>query len=279
MGPPGVMDLDSGAWAVVHAGQLWVCWTQAPNCWRRIEFESPQNILTHQLGDAPSELGEDFIDDVNTAPALGSGSAQSSPEQWRLGFWGARALWIELGDQRWRVDFGQQRARVTDDPAPLRLGRPQVYECGPAGDKPAIVSGRLGWQPAPRCGLGPNQSTCLAPPPARLRRPRALDLRLALQLSSTQAWTTHDDHAADLQVASVRSSAGFEFALVVDLGFDLGGARVQQRALAALQRRDRVRRLPSTLVGHDGSSAGVLPSIAAAEARALQVVLCGAAAQ
>ncbi|WP_165703919.1 hypothetical protein, partial [Enhygromyxa salina] len=135
-GPPGVVDLDSGAWAVVHAGQLWVCWTQAPNCWRRVELAAPAGDRVHDLEAVQTELGEDFIDDVGTEPLDGS------PDRWRLGFWGPRTLWIELDEQRWRVDLGQQRARASLDPAPLRLERPAVYACGPAGREPASVGDR-----------------------------------------------------------------------------------------------------------------------------------------
>ena len=272
--PPGVVDLDSGAWAVVHAGQLWVCWSPGANCWRRIEFESDPGRRAHALEQLQSQIsedfGEDFIEDGN------AGALDSGPERWRLGFWGPRTLWIELGEQRWRVDLGQLRARATDEPAPLRLGRPRVYACGPAGDRPAIVGGRLSWQPAPRCGLGRGETSCVAPAPARLRRPRALRLRAGLQLSSTRAWTSASDPVAGLSVAGLRLRAGFEFSVVVELGFDLAGARTQQRAQAALMRRDRVRQLPLALaVAHNPRLADSLAPLAAAEARSLQALLCG----
>jgi hypothetical protein len=74
----------------------------------------------------------------------------------------------------------------------------------------------------------------------------------------------------------VGSKAGFEVTIVVELGFDLGRARTQQRARAALARRDRVRRLPAPIAG---SFASELAPLAAAEARALRAVLCEEPAQ
>ncbi|PRQ07235.1 hypothetical protein ENSA7_29420 [Enhygromyxa salina] len=270
-GPPGIVNLDSGAWAVVHAGQLWVCWEQADNCWRRVELAPPTDLA--RVHDLTDDLGEDFIED-GKAERL-----DASPERWRLGFWGPRTLWVELGEQRWRVDLGHQRARATADPAPLRLVRPGMYTCGPAGRAPAIVGGRLGWQPAPRCGLGHGQSSCLAPPPPRVRRPRAVGLRASVQLSSSKAWTTRDDHIAALQVAGVRANAGVEFTLALELGFDIGRARTQQRARAIMRRRDPVRNLPTTPAPRDPQLAAALAPIAAAEARALRVALCEGAGQ
>lgn len=263
--PPGVVELDSGAWAVVHAGQLWVCWRQAADCWRRVEFESasPAPVHEHELEPIETELDADFLEDAS-APMSGD------PGRWRLGFWGPHTLWVELDEQRWRVDLGQQRARVTDDPAPLRLVRPHTSSCGPAGRKPAIVSGRLGWQSADRCGPGQHERTptCVGPGLARQRRPRALRLNVGLQLSSSQAWTSQDDQVAGQSVASVRERAGFEFSVVAGIGFDLGRAHAHQRAQAALLRRDRVRRLPALV-------SGSLAPLADAEARSLRAVLCG----
>ncbi|WP_146155463.1 hypothetical protein [Enhygromyxa salina] len=266
--PPGVFEPSSGAWAVVHAGQLWVCWRAGPgprpesggnnDCWRRVELlvDGPQSE------DLLDEAAEEFIEDAAAQ------SLETSSERWRLGFWGPRSLWIERGDQRWRVDLGHQRATITDEPAPVRLSRPRASACGPRGQTPALVGGRLAWQAAPQCPRGPRAGSCVAPPPPRVRRALPLRVRAGIQLSAVRSWTMRDDRELGLSVAAVRPRAAVELSFVVELGFDLSRARTDERARALLARRERGRSLPAVVPG----------PLAARERRALTAAVCGSEA-
>jgi hypothetical protein len=265
--PPGVVDLATGAWAVVHAGQLWVCWSEAPACWRRVELEGEVEpvvdvLLVDELTGDAADLGPDpgFI-----ADDLRSGF-EAGPERWRLGFSSGRSLWIELDDRRWRVDFGRRRARAVEDPPPARLLRPRPGTCGPNGQQPAVLAGRLDWRAAPRCELPPPAARCVSPPRGeRARRPVPVRLRAGLQLSTTRAWSSVDDGPPSSITTSLRPRAGLELALVVELGFDLGAAQARARGRAALLRRASLRSVPAVEPG----------PLAHAEQRALVAVVCG----
>jgi hypothetical protein len=267
---PGVVDPHTGAWAVVHAGQLWVCWQDGPDCWRRVEFEqqdigSLADVDLEELAvafDAWNEdaLGPDFVDD-GVGPELEFG-----PERWRLGFDHAANLWIELDDRRWRAEQGQARARMADDVTPVRLARPHSRECGPDGQLPAIVGGRLGWRAAPRCAQPPPGSTCLLPAvAARPRKPVPIRLRAGIELGVVRGWTASDTDASTPTVASMRQSAGLELLFVVELGFDPTRTNSDARARAALLGHDRVHRIPAVEPG----------PLAAAEQQAMAAAICG----
>lgn len=265
---PGVVEPRVGAWAVVHAGQLWVCWREGPDCWRRVEFEDDAGSLAdteledlaHQFDEEDSDaLDPEFLDD-------GFGSElEFGPERWRLGFDGVANLWIELDDRRWRVAHGQARARMADDATPVRLARPRESDCGPAGRRPAISGGRLDWQTAPRCAEPPLRATCVAASAARPRKPVPIRLRAGIELGVVRGWTAVDTDASTPTVASVRQSAGLELLFVVELGFDPTRTNADARARAALLSHDRVRHIP---VGEPGP-------LAAAEQRAMAAAICG----
>jgi hypothetical protein len=264
--PPGVVEPHAGAWAIVHAGQLWVCWREGPDCWRRIEFEhdtgSPLDI---DLPDLALELDEwdalepELLDD-GSGPDLEFG-----PERWRLGFDGASNLWIELDDRRWRIEHGQPRARMADDASPVRLARPRSHACGPAGQLPTIAGGRIGWQAAPRCAVPAPGMTCVVPPAARPRKPIPIRLRAGIELGVARGWTAVDTDASTPTVASVRQRAGIELLFVIELGFDPTRMSADARARAALLGHDRVRHIPAREHG----------PLAAAEQRAITAVICG----
>jgi hypothetical protein len=267
---PGVVEPHAGAWAVVHAGQLWVCWRQGPDCWRRVELEDDVGLdADTELEDLALQFDEEN-DDALDPDFLQDGFSlelEIGPERWRLGFDGATNLWIELDDRRWRVAHGQTRARVADDATPVRLARPLDGDCGPDGQRPAIVGGRLGWQVAPRCAEPPPRATCVASSPsaARPRKPVPIRLRAGIELGVVLGWTAVDTDATTPTVASVRQSAGLELLFVVELGFDPTRTNADARARAALLSHDRVRHIPASSPG----------PLAAAEQQAMLAGICG----
>jgi hypothetical protein len=290
---PGVVDPHTGAWAVVHAGQLWVCWEPGPDCWRRVELEQqdPGSLAdldasrwawgregvarpaASEVDDLALELdawdddvlGPDFVEDA-FGPEIELG-----PERWRLGFDRAANLHIELEDRRWRAEHGQPRARMADDVAPVRLARPRARECGPDGQLPAIVGGRLGWQTAPRCAEPPPGMICVAPAAARLRTPVPIRLRAGLELGAVRGWNAVDVDASTPTVASVRPSAGLELLFVIELGFDPTRTNADDRSRAALLAHDRLRHIPASEPG----PLGPLGPIAVAEQQAMAAAICG----
>lgn len=267
---PGVVEPHAGAWAIVHAGQLWVCWRVGPDCWRRVELEQPDagsqtDVDIEELAlelDAWDDdaLGPEFVDDgVGVDLDVG-------PERWRLGFDAAANLWIELDDRRWRAEHGQSRARMADDSTPVRLARPRSHDCGPDGSRPAIVGGRLGWQAAPRCAELPRGVTCVVPAAtARPRKPVPIRLRAGLELGAVRGWTAVDLDGSTPTVASVRQRADLELLFVIELGFDPTRTNADARARAALLGHDRVRQIP----------AGQPGPLGAAEQRAMVAAICG----
>jgi hypothetical protein len=268
---PGVVEPRSGAWAVVHAGQLWVCWRAAPDCWRRVELDDAGDLRVEAYAFDEWEEPDDADADAVIAfdEPFEHRATELGPERWRLGFDAAAHLWIERDEQRWRVEHGQPRARLADDSTPVRLVSPRSSDCGPDGQRPAISGGRLGWEAAPRCADPPPPgATCVVP--ATTLRPRKsvpVRLRAGLEIGVVRGWTAVDPDATTPTVASVRPSAGVQLLFVLELGFDATRTNADARARAALQRRDRVRPVPAPM-----------PSpVAAAEQAALIAAVCGGA--
>lgn len=270
--PPGVVADEGSAWAVVHGGQLWVCWSVSPDCWRRVELDTEPARASPSFDEA-LDPEPDFIDDQR-APTL-----DLAPQRWRLGFWGRRSLWIEIDDQRFRVDAGRHRAQRVDEPAPTRLARPGIAACGPRGRRPALSAGRLGWQDAPRCSASAPAGGC-APSSTSLPRPRAplpVRLRASLELTRIRSWTaTGEDPETEAAmralappISRTRERAGLELWFVIELGFDAGRSRSHARTRAALLRRahERASSLPAVAPG----------PLADHERRALREAICGAA--
>lgn len=261
---PGTVEPATGAWAVVHAGQLWVCWSEHPDCWRRVEFEEPPHVrddieLAYEDPVDPLGLDAGFVED-ELVPELEFG-----PERWRLGFDASANLWIELEDQRWRVDFGQPRARLVGDATSVRLGRPRNLECGPSGRRPALVAGQLAWQPAPRCAPPPAMATCIDTSiRPRPRKPSPVRLRAGIEVTVPHGWTSSDLDVASPTVARLRPSAALEVMFVVELGFDPTRA-LDTRARAVLLARSRLRTFPMPPPG----------PLAEAERQAMLVAACG----
>ncbi len=260
--PPSLVEPESGAWAVVHAGQLWVCWTPGPDCFARIEFdEAPrrEDPLAEDDHEAP-ELAH-----ASTAPEFGIEASQ-------IGFWGPRSLWIERGEARFRVLAGQRRARAVDEPAPIRLRRIAAAPCGPEGLVPAVIGGRLSWREAPRCAVeratagAIGARRCMSAPGPRLRPPTPLRLRAGVEIVGARAWTAEDDAALALAIAGRRRSSAVELSFVVEVGFDLQRRAVERRTRALLARsgRAQLRELPPVPPGPR----------AAAEIDALAELLC-----
>lgn len=269
--PSSLFEPESGAWAVVHGGQLWVCWAPAPDCFARVVFDDDERRLEDRIEDddpAADEALDEFNGDIG---AREFGSLQGA-EPWQLGFADARSLWVELGEQRWRVVRGQRRARLVDDPAPIRLRRIGPASCGPAAVVPAMIGGGLGWREAPRCAVdrpadSPTQ-ICMAPAGPRLgrRRPTAIRLRAGLELASIRTWAIAEDPDRNLIVATRRYVSAVQFSVVVELGFDWQRASADRRAQASLEGRRRAQRreLPKVAPG----------PLAAAEIEALADVMC-----
>jgi hypothetical protein len=263
---PGVVEPHSGAWAVVHAGQLWVCWRESPDCWRRVELdEDPGMRLDVALDESDSDEALE-LDQWDDTFGVSSDAIDVGPERWRLGFDAAAHLWIERDDQRWRVVHGQARARMADDVTPVRLVRPLGHACGPNGQRPAMSGGRLGWEAAPRCAEPPVGATCVVPAvQARPRKPVPVRLRAGLELGLVRGWTAIDTDPNTPTVAKLRPSAGFELLFVVELGFDPTRTNADARARAALLQRDRVRPVPAATPG----------PVVGAEQAALIAAVCG----
>lgn len=255
---PSLVEPESGAWAVIHAGELWVCWSPGPDCFERVVFEREQTEGEDLLDEQDPELTAEMMVEGQGEPGdVGS-------DDWRLGFAGAGSLWVERGEQRWRVVDGQRRAQLVGDPAPVRLGRVGPAGCGPDAMVPAIIAGRLSFREAPRCQLELVAATCVtrAARP-RLRTPTPVRLRASVEVASARAWTAGGEL---VQLSQRRLSNAVEVHFVVELGFDWQRRVANQRAASLLVRRSqaRLRELPSVSPG----------PLAGSERAALATIVC-----
>jgi hypothetical protein len=253
--PPSLVEPESGAWAIVHAGQLWVCWSPGPDCFERVVFDDGARTRAQSF-EEDDEMGEALVEDLDaTRDEIMFGS-----EAWRIGFWGSQSLWIEHDEQRFRVARGQRQARLVDEPAPIRLLRISPAACGPDGQVPTVIGGRLSWQDAPRCVVETAPSVCVSAPGPRLRTPTPVRLRAGFEVAAARAWTSVDEPA------SRRLAGGVELNFVVELSFDWQARAADRRARAALARRSRaqLRQLPAVVPG----------PLADAEIEALTSVVC-----
>src|SRR5690606_2225897 len=86
--PPSLVEPESGAWAVVHAGQLWVCWSPGPDCFERVVFDDdtaePEDVVE------VDEPADELLLDLDAPEQLEVGV-----DAWQIGFWGPRSLWVE----------------------------------------------------------------------------------------------------------------------------------------------------------------------------------------
>jgi hypothetical protein len=265
--PPGLVEPESGAWAVVHAGQLWVCWEPAWDCFERVVFEGEEFRGEDVLDEDEALIfGEPFELD-HAWDDLDRRHDAEVTDQWRIGFWGPRSLWIDLGDQRFRVVHGQRTARPVDEPPPTNLRRIAPPGCGPSAVVPAVINGLLSWREAPLCGAQEPVQTCPSPPAPRVRRPVPIRLRAGLEFASARNWTVFDDAARELSFARGRYGSRMEIRLVLELRFDPQRSTTDERARAVLARRRAAQReLPIVAPG----------PLAAAEFEALTNIVCGA---
>ncbi len=256
----GVVEPRTGAWAVVHAGQLWVCWREEADCFRRVAFDDDPGSRTDiEFEDDVTQAEQDFLIDPP------DGELELGPERWRLGFDGASHLWIEIDDRRYRVEVGHARARPVADSTPVPLARPRVFDCGPTGRRPAIVAGQLGFRAATRCAPPPSISTCVdTSVRPRPRKPTPVRLRAGLELSMPRGWVATDLDLESPTVANLRPRAALELMFVVELGFD-PTRTADSRARAALLAHSRLRSVPAPPPG----------PLADAERRALLAAACG----
>ncbi len=255
--PPSLVEPSSDAWAVVHAGQLWVCWTPGPDCFERVVFDNDTGERDDTLDE--DTRADELVDTSRTEPELGV-------DAWQLGFWGPRSLWIEGGEQRWRVLAGQRRARTVDEPAPVRLQRLSPAQCGPKAVVPALIGGRLSWREAPRCALEVSTHSCVTSAGPRVRPATPLRVRAGVELGSARGWSNEDDAALALAIAERRSTSAVEVSVFVEFGFDWQRRARDQRARALISRRGRglLRKLPTVASGPR----------AAAEVDALANIVC-----
>lgn len=260
--PPSLVEPESGAWAVVYAGELWVCWSPGPDCFERVVFDDHEASRDDRLADEDSL---DEIDDVDVGDLVAERDGLDvGVEDWRLGFWGAGSLWVERDDHRWRVVQGQRRARIVDDPAPIRLLRIGPAACGPEAIVPAVIGGRLSFRDAPRCAVDVAAPVCVSQAGPRMRRPTPIRLKASVELTRASGWTARAEPPpaiSDRQLAS-----GLEVSFVVELGFDWQRRIADRRAASMLTRRGRarLRELPTVAPG----------PLAAAELEALTEVVC-----
>jgi hypothetical protein len=255
----GVVEPRTGAWAVVHAGQLWVCWREHRGCFRRVEFDDDPRARDEIELELDDVVEDDFLTDEV------EGELDYGPERWRLGFDSASHLWIEIDDRRYRVEVGHARARPAADASVVALGRPRTFDCGPGGRRPAIVAGQLDWQAAPRCAPPPSISTCVdTSVRPRPRKPSPVRLRAGFEVAVPRGWASADFDVASPTVARVQPRAALELSFVIELGFDPTRA-ADSRARAALLAHSRLRAVSMPPPG----------PLADAERRALLAAACG----
>ncbi|HVI03641.1 MAG TPA: hypothetical protein VM869_33340 [Enhygromyxa sp.] len=256
--PPSLVEPESGAWAVVHAGELWVCWRPGPDCFERIVFDD--DARTRDDAFVEDADAEELVEDLGRAPELGV-------DDWRMGFWGAQSLWIERDEQRWRVLAGQRRAQIVEDPAPIRLVRIGPAACGPDAIVPAVIGGRLSWRDAPRCSESAGPTTmCVTRAGPRVRRPTSVRLRASVEIAGARAWKAGGEAGVVPPIDERRLSTGLEVSFVVELGFDWQRRAADRRAAAMIARRTqaRLRELPTVPAG----------PLADAEREALAALVC-----
>lgn len=256
---PALADESGTAWVTLHAGSAWVCWSEFdPDCWRRIELESPS---PHPLD---AFVPDEELDVLAPIP-LDADPMQSVDV--RFGFEPGR-LWIAIEDQLWVIEPDQRQARSLDAPAgAVTLVRPTSPSCGPRGHVPAVIAGRLAFVDAPRCPALGRMTGCLSPRP-RVRRPSGVQLRAGLSLTHARQWSLTAAQP-DLGIpAGLHTGAGVELLAVIELGFDGPAALRSARSRTELLARDRRRSIPPIVEG----------PLAEAELEALRTVACTEAA-
>lgn len=245
--PPSLVEPESGAWAVVHAGELWVCWRPGPDCFERVVFDDDERPHDAPIADEQEDPSEDLVDDDHKPEGVMVGA-----DAWRLGFWGPRSLWIEHDDQRWRVDHGQRRARIVNEQAPVRLLRIGPASCGPDAMVPAVIGGQLAFKEAPRCTTQVTATTCVTRGPVpRLRSPTPMRLRAGIQVESARAWKAGGQDEVAPGIDRRRSTNALEISVVMELAFDWQRRITDQRAASLVARRSRaqLRQLPAVVPG------------------------------
>ncbi|MFO7565680.1 MAG: hypothetical protein R6X02_23760 [Enhygromyxa sp.] len=272
--PPSLVEPESGAWAVVHAGQLWVCWSPGPECFERVVFDDAPPGPDDELVD--EETSYELADEANEANEANEPGEPEEPEEpeavdlgvgtWQLGFAGPRSLWLEHGDQRFRIVRGQRRARRVDEPAPVRLERISPADCGPQGLIPALINGQLSWREAPECAVETTAQSCVTRAGPRVRRPTPVRIRAGIEVARARAWMVDDDDELGLAIAERRRKSDIDVKIVVELRFDWQRRASQQRARALLIRRSeaRLRPLPRVSPG----------PLADAELEAIAAIVC-----
>lgn len=260
---PAVAAVDSPAWALVHAGQLWLCWRPGPRCFERVELEGLDASARPSTSEDLAEVEHSALSaSPSPSPSLGRDGA------WRLGFAGS-TLWIVLDEQRWRVGAGQRRASATEAVPPVQLHRPRLHGCGPTGQVPALVQGSLDWQAAPTCSAAPTGERCLGPAGPRLRRPLPLRVRVGLELERTIGWSVlaAASQARGEDSAALERRASSSLLAFVELEFDLGRALRQRASRSGRHAAAALRQLPAVTDG----------PLAARERAALRELLCASA--
>jgi hypothetical protein len=254
--PPSLVEPQSGAWAVVYAGELWVCWSPGADCFERVVFDDDVSARDDVFAD--DLLEEELVGDLEPSYE----SIDVGSESWRLGFWGPASLWVERDEQRWRVVRGQRRARVVEEPAPIRLLRLGPVGCGPHGIVPAVIGGKLSWRDAPRCAVELAMPVCVTRAGPRVRTPTPIRLRASIEATRASDWKA----GGELGIGDRRLASGLELHFVVELGFDWQRRVADRRAASLLARRSRarLRELPTVVPG----------PLAAAEHEALAAVVC-----
>lgn len=219
--------------------------------------------------DAPPEA-EDVLDEDSVVEDFDLEDELEEPEAvdlgvgtWLIGFAGPRSLWVEHGEQRFRILRGQRRARLVDEQAPVRLGRIGPVECGPHGMVPALIGGTLSFREAPRCVVEVSAQACVSRAGPRTRKPTPVRLRAGLELVNSRASKAK---GPELAIVKHRHKVDLDIKVFVELGFDWQRRAAHQRARALVTRRSeaRLRGLPAVTPG----------PLAQAEEEALAAVVC-----
>ncbi|NVB41847.1 hypothetical protein G6O69_28705 [Pseudenhygromyxa sp. WMMC2535] len=255
------------AWALLHAGELWVCWSAAADCWRRVELERPSASSALTADDELDSLGLEALE-LGSSALVSERAADPTADHagLRMAFADERTLWIELDAgtdadaRRWRVERGRTRARLVDAQATVPLERPRLPSCSPHASIPAIVDGRPAWRSSPTCAHAALRLACPGSRRVRQRRPTGLTLRAGVEFARSIGWRGAGVHAGP---DGLRTAGGHELLFIVELGVE-PGVRARAARLAQAGHRPRVIASPSVASG----------PLAAAEAAALAELRC-----
>lgn len=253
------------AWAASVRGQLWVCWEEAPRCWRPLQPPADRAGVGEDL---PDDVDADETDDDDDAVDLVDPSrAGALGDIERVGFRGPGELVaVDAAGHAWT-------ATRTDDvlrPAPgmadaVSTRRPRPLACSPTGALPLHDGRAWTWIAAACAGTNPRRCARVGPT-LRAGRPTGLALGLGIELAVTRASDlTLVRDAFTPGVPASGTAAGVAVVASLRLAFD-PRARINLRA--------RWRGLRRAAVGDVELPAVPRGPLAASERAALRAAVC-----